>query len=63
MKNGTIEFANKYFNTNDVINKIIYYINNNFSLDENLENFYFNLDLKKEKNNINNNVNSNKFHF
>ena len=51
IKNGTIEFENRYFNINDTINKIIYYINNNFTLDEKLKNFYYNLEIKKEKNN------------
>ena len=52
MKNGTIEFENIYFNIIDAINKILYYINNNFSLDEQLQNFYISLGLKKEKENI-----------
>ena len=50
IKNGIIEFENKFFNINDAINKIIYYINNNFELDENLKNFYKNLKIKKEEN-------------
>ena len=57
IKNGTIEFENKYFNINEAINKIIYYINNNFTLDEKLKNFYYNIELKKEKNNTNNFIN------
>ena len=51
MKNGTIEFENKYVNINKAINKIIYYINTNFSLDINLKKFYYNLQIKKEENN------------
>lgn len=57
MKNGTIEFKNIYFNIIDTINKILYYINNNFLLDEELKNFYISLELKKEKENINNFMN------
>ena len=40
MKNGTIYFENKYINLDEVINKTIFYINNNFNLEPKLENFY-----------------------
>jgi CDP-glycerol glycerophosphotransferase (TagB/SpsB family) len=40
LKNETIKFENKYFNVEQVIDKIIYYINNNFKLDLNLIKFY-----------------------
>ena len=40
LKNGTIYFENKYFYINETINKIIYYINNNFKLDSKLKLFY-----------------------
>ena len=51
MKNGTLEFENQFFNINLVINKIIFYLNNNFKLDEKLKIFYDNLQLT-QKNNI-----------
>lgn len=38
--NNTLYFQNKFFNINETINKIIYYINNNFSLELSLRNFY-----------------------
>ena len=50
MKNGTINFENKYFNLNETINKIIYYINNNFNLDPKLENFYDSFGFKNGSN-------------
>ena len=40
LKNGTLYFENKYFNIKDVVNKIIYYIYNNFKLEKKLEKFY-----------------------
>ena len=40
MKNGTIPFENKYFSIQDTINKIIYYINNNFKLESKMKEFY-----------------------
>ena len=52
MNNGTIYFENKYFNINETINKIIYYINNNFTIEPELENFYNSFEFKSE-NNIN----------
>ena len=47
MKNGSIEFENKYFDAEKVINKIIYYIKNDFKLEEKLINFYDSFRLKK----------------
>ena len=46
MKNGSIEFENKYFEINETVNKIIYYINNNFKLEPKLEDFYKSFQLK-----------------
>lgn len=46
MKNGSIEFENKFFEVNETINKIIYYINNNFQLEPKLETFYDCFQLK-----------------
>ena len=48
MKNGTIKFKNKFFDFNDVINKIIYYISNNFKLERKLDKFYDSFELNKE---------------
>ena len=47
IKNGTIYFENKYFELNETISKIIYYINNNFNLEPKLEKFYDTFKLKK----------------
>ena len=52
MNNGTIYFENKYFNINEAINKIIYYLNNNFTIEPKLENFYDSFEFKSG-NNIN----------
>ena len=49
-KNGNINFKNIYLNLTDVIAKIIYYINNNFSLELELENFYDSFELKCKNN-------------
>ena len=45
LKNGAIKFENVFFNINKAIDKIVYYINNNFKLDLRLKQFYeqFNL--------------------
>lgn len=48
MKNGTIIFENKYFDLNSVINKINYYINNNFNLELKLNKFYDSFSFKRE---------------
>ena len=52
MKNDKIKFENKLFNINDVINKIIYYIKNKFTLEKKLKNFYDSFEFKTG-NNIN----------
>jgi len=56
MKNGTIYFENKYFYINETVNKIIYYINNNYNLDIKLKLFYDSFGFKKE-NSINKFIN------
>jgi len=48
LKNDTIYFENKFFDINETINKIIYYINNNFILDSKLIDFYESFGFKKE---------------
>jgi CDP-glycerol glycerophosphotransferase (TagB/SpsB family) len=50
MKNGTIKFENQFFDLDSVINKIMFYLKNNFSLDEKLEKFYNSLNLTKNSN-------------
>ena len=49
IKNGTIEFENKFFTVNETVNKIIYYINNQFLLESKLEKFYKSFGFKKRK--------------
>ena len=53
IKNGTIYFENKFLDINSVVEKIIYYINNNFNLEDDLVKFYDSFELNKGKN-INN---------
>ena len=50
MKNGTIEFENIFYDINSVVNKIIFYINNNFRLEEKLKIFYDNLNITQKDN-------------
>ena len=54
LKNGSIYFENKFFNIKETINKIIYYINNNFLIDSNLSKFYesFKLNCKNNTKNF-----------
>jgi hypothetical protein len=52
LKNGSI-FQSRFMKIKDAVNKIIYYINNNFKLDSKMEKFYNYINLKSE-NNINN---------
>ena len=48
LKNDSIDFENKFFTLKKAINKIIYYIKNNFTVDLKLKKFYnsFHLDCK-----------------
>jgi len=50
MKNGTIAFENQFFDIESVINKILFYLNNNFILDKKLEIFYESLNIKQNNN-------------
>ena len=50
MKNRTIQFENVYFNINETVNKIIYYINNKYRLEKSLEEFYDSFCFKKGNN-------------
>ena len=52
MKNNKIEFINKCFNAAEIINKINYYIDNNFKLKKEDIQFYETFELKKENNTI-----------
>lgn len=47
MKNGSIQFENKFFHLNETLEKIIYYIKNNFHLEQKLEKFYDSFKLRK----------------
>ena len=49
IKNETITFENKFFDLNELIDKIINYIHNNFKLEKKLEEFYDSFKLKPEK--------------
>lgn len=50
MKNGIIEFGNTFYDINSVVNKIIFYINNKFQLEEKLKIFYDNLNITQKDN-------------
>ena len=50
IKNNTIYFGNKLFDVNQTINKIIYYINNNYNLDLKLQKFYDSFGFRKGNN-------------
>jgi len=50
IKNGTINFENTFYNIDSVINKIIFYIKNNFQLEEKLKIFYDNLNIIQKDN-------------
>ena len=52
MKNGSF-LENRFFKIKDTVDKIIYYINNNFELDSKMKKFYNYINLKS-KNNIHN---------
>ena len=49
MKNNTIKFENKVFSSFETVNKMIFYIQNNFALDDKLERFYQQFGFKMEK--------------
>ena len=52
MKDDKIKFENKFFDLNDVVKKIIFYINNNFTIETKLKKFYDSFGFK-----IGNNIN------
>jgi CDP-glycerol glycerophosphotransferase (TagB/SpsB family) len=45
LKNDSIPFENKYFEVDEVVDKIIYYIDNNFELEDSLKEFYDSFEL------------------
>jgi len=50
LKNNSIPFENKYFEVDDVVDKIIYYIDNNFELENSLKDFYDSFELNSTNN-------------
>lgn len=52
MKKGTIFFMNKFFNLNKAIDKIIYYINNNFIIEKKVKKFYDSFNISSTNNTI-----------
>ena len=50
LKNESIYFENKCYSVNETVNKIIYYISNNFNLDSNLLKFYESFELNCKNN-------------
>ena len=50
LKNGTLYFKNKFFTINETINKIIYYINNDFKIESYLKKFYDDFDFNCKNN-------------
>jgi len=49
-KNGLNHYENTFFDIKETINKIIYYINNNFNLEKKLEDFYNKFSFKSGNN-------------
>jgi CDP-glycerol glycerophosphotransferase (TagB/SpsB family) len=52
LKGGLIDFRNIFFSINQVVNKIKYYINNDFKVEENLNEFYESFNLTCGNNTI-----------
>ena len=50
LRNNTFAFENKFFNVDEAVDKIIYYIKRNFKLDSKLKNFYKIFNFKKGNN-------------
>ena len=48
-KNNDFHFENIFFEIKETVNKIIYYIYNNFKLEKNMKKFYESFNLKKSK--------------
>ena len=52
LKNDSIYFENKFYDINDVVNKLVYYINNNFKIEEKIKKFCDYFGFKKNNHNI-----------
>ena len=52
LKGGLIDFRNIFFSINQIVNKIEYYINNDFKVEENLNEFYESFNLTCGNNTI-----------
>ena len=52
LKGGLIDFRNIFFSINQVVNKIKYYINNDFKIEGNLKDFYESFNLTCGNNTI-----------
>ena len=52
LKDGLIDFRNKFFSINQVVDKIKYYIDNSFKVEESLNKFYESFNLTCENNTI-----------
>jgi CDP-glycerol glycerophosphotransferase (TagB/SpsB family) len=50
IKSGHFNFENVVFSVNELVEKINYYINNDFTLDENIKTFYDSFGIRKENN-------------
>ena len=50
IKNGKTKFENVVYNVSELIDKIIYYINNDFTLEKKIQNFYDSFDIRKGNN-------------
>lgn len=48
-RNKVFQFENTFYGIKETVNKMIYYINNDFNLDNNLKKFYNSFNLKKGK--------------
>ena len=52
LKDGLIDFRNKFFSINQAVNKIKYYIDNSFKVEESLNKFYESFNLTCENNTV-----------
>ena len=50
VKEGTIRFENMVYSVKEVVDKIAYYIKNDFILDDDIKNFYDSFGIKQESN-------------
>ena len=50
IKNGKIKIENMVYNVDELVDKVIYYINNNFTLEDNVKNFYDSFGIKAGNN-------------